>query len=416
MRKINVLVLVLIAAVSLPIAAQVLSPGEIGDASSRDLQEKYFEQLKQFGVEARAHKFPYAFSFSRVLDVELPQQAGVDQRSVRFDVYNNRTVLEMTGNYFASYSTLAMDFNHRTRQTFSDVVLPLLKMAVPRFNQVDSFQAYAFEISYHIRNKVLGVENESFENVVYIFPRAAAERLVSASTPEQQQGAVLDGQVLVNGEPFMMWLTGDPPPGQGTPRKKEKNDRTEVASLQPTVGTSAPIEPTVNPKLLGLPEPPVRIVTAGTLGSLQAEYREVLARMVRELDSQAHFVPYAPPGFIAFKRGAYLQLSVTTPLDANASAGSRYKVAALAFDEHIAHLVRPVLAYFQPAKDFDGISFATSVKFSASPSPVAIEFMLPVKALRCYANFDCTGQQLIDSGIVLMNGDRISLELQTAEK
>jgi hypothetical protein len=45
----------------------------------------------------------------------------------------------------------------------------------------------------------------------------------------------------------------------------------------------------------------------------------------------------------------------------------------------------------------------------------AVEFFFPVDALRCYEAYDCTGQQLIDQGSVLINGERVSLDLQIAE-
>ena len=102
MRRISLVLLLWMVAGSIIASAQVLSPAEIGDDQQRTLQEKYFDQLKQFGEEARAHKFPYAFYFSRVLDIEQAQQATVDQRSIRFDTFNRQVVLEITGNYFAS--------------------------------------------------------------------------------------------------------------------------------------------------------------------------------------------------------------------------------------------------------------------------------------------------------------------------
>lgn len=416
MRKTSLVLILWMVAGCITASAQVLSPGEIGDDQQRALQEKYFEQLKQFGEEARAHKFPYAFYFSRVLDIAQPQQATVDQRSIRFDTFNRQVVLEITGNYYASYSSLLMDYNHRVRQDFNDVVLPLLKMAAPRLAKAQEFQAYAFEISHHVRHKVIGVESEKPENVVFVFPRAAVERLVNATTAEQQQAAVLDSQILVDGERFSMWLTSDPPPGSERPRKIEKPRHTEIASLQPKLSAADPIEPTVNSRLLGYKEPAPRIVNDKTLGSLQVEHDATITHLVRDLDPQAHFVSYAPPGFITFHNGAYLQLAVNTPLDSAVAGSSRYKLAALAFDEHIAHLVRPVLAYFAKDTDFDGIDFGTSVKLSTSASPLAVEFVFPLKALRCYANYDCTGQQLVNAGIVLMNGDRVTLELQAAEK
>ena len=45
----------------------------------------------------------------------------------------------------------------------------------------------------------------------------------------------------------------------------------------------------------------------------------------------------------------------------------------------------------------------------------AVEFILHQNMLRAYEQFDCTGQQLIDSGFVLINGERVSLNLQIAE-
>jgi hypothetical protein len=44
-----------------------------------------------------------------------------------------------------------------------------------------------------------------------------------------------------------------------------------------------------------------------------------------------------------------------------------------------------------------------------------VEFIFPLTLLRAYEQFDCTGQQMIDAGFVLINGERVSLSLQTAE-
>lgn len=411
----NSLLAVLFVFATMFASAQVLSPSEMSDDGMRVLQDKYFDQLKAFGDEARGHNFPFQFSFSRIVDVAQPEQAAVDQRSIHFDHYDGRVDLVITGNYFASYSDKLMDYNHRVRQDFSDVVLPLLRMVVPRLAGAGDFQGYAFEISHHLRGRMMGVGAERAENLVFVFPKSVAERLVQATTVDQRQAAVLDAQLLVDGEPFTMWLTGDPPKGDEHPRKLSKPVAAEVATLQP-VAMAQPIDPTVNPKLLGLPTPPPRIVNAEMLGNLAVEYDAGISRMLKELDSQAHFVSYAPPNFIAFHNGAYLQLGLQTPLDASLTGSSRYKLAALAFDEHIAHLVRPTLAYFPGDLHFDGIDFSTTVKTSTSPSAESVEFVLPLRALRCYADFSCTGQQLLDSGFVLINGDRVELDLEVAER
>jgi hypothetical protein len=141
----------------------------------------------------------------------------------------------------------------------------------------------------------------------------------------------------------------------------------------------------------------------------------VLDDLVRELDKEAHFVAYAKPTFIAFRDGAYLQLSVSTALE-EVQPGSRYRTAALAFDAHVARLIRPVLTRLKDRSGLDGVDFSTTVRVAGeTSSALAVEFIFPLLALVCYEKYDCTGQQLIDQGFILINGERISLDLQSAE-
>ncbi len=141
--------------------------------------------------------------------------------------------------------------------------------------------------------------------------------------------------------------------------------------------------------------------------------------MVKELEPDAHFVNYAPPAFIPFHHQVYLELSMTTALNEPPDA-SRYKLAALSFDEHISPLIRRVLAYFSGDQNFDGISFSTTVRprvrpGASTPKALSVEFFFPLESLRRYQSYDCTGQQLMNDGIVLINGERVQLDLQLAE-
>ncbi len=164
--------------------------------------------------------------------------------------------------------------------------------------------------------------------------------------------------------------------------------------------------------------PPVRDTSPQALSVLQSELKPILDSMVKELDPQAHFVSSAAPNFVAFRGDTYLELSIDTTLPESQTA-SRYRLAALAFDDDVAHLLRPVLGYFKSEFQFDGIGFSANLhlagKVAAGQSSKAVEFFFPFYALRCYARYDCTGQQLIDAGTVLINGERVSLDLQIAE-
>ena len=74
-------------------------------------------------------------------------------------------------------------------------------------------------------------------------------------------------------------------------------------------------------------------------------------------------------------------------------------------------MIRPLIGIVSRDSDFDGIVFSSTVT-AASES---IEFFFLLSELRRYAEYDLTGQQLINSGLVLINGERVGLQLQSAE-
>ena len=364
--------------------AQVLSPAEIADPAIRGLQQSHLAKLHAITAALASHHFPYAFYFSRRLDLSQREQERSDQRSIQFDRFQGQTVLKITGNYFAAYSAERMTNQERARQTYRDVMLPILQAAVPALARAEIPDAFALEISHHVIRNVLGVETETPENVVLILPTASARLLMDARDDAGRDAALLQGAAYLNGAPVSFW----------------RGEAKESPAIQVSAAPAAP------PRSFNAPT------------KLESEYRDRFARMLKELDSQAHFVPYALPSFISFHGGEYLQIPITTTL-ALSYSGSQYKLAALAFDRHVAHLIRPVLACFKDSADFTGIDFSTTVRLAGAKAEAegveAVEFVFPLGALRSYAQFNLTGQQLLDSGVVLINGDRAGLDLQTAE-
>lgn len=184
-----------------------------------------------------------------------------------------------------------------------------------------------------------------------------------------------------------------------TPSVADQNtDKFPIAAHAPTL---EPIKPSESPA-------PPRDTSPESLAKIRSSYQKVIDQVAADLDSQAHFVTYQKPAMIAFRKGAYLEFSLTTTLAANVS-GSRYKMAALAFDEHVAHLIHPMMAYLKGDLEFDGIAFSSTIHLqSKSPSTQgneAVEFFFSTAALRCYEAYDCTGQELIDRGSTLINGE-----------
>lgn len=422
--------LLLVMSVVLVARAQVVTPVEIKDPVLRDLQLKYMDDLKAAGADIINLPFEYPFYLSRKLDLDEAKQRWADQRSLRFERYNAKTVIAITGNYFAAYNAEQLNKGERAHKTFFDVVEPLLKATVPHFQNNKSVDGYAIEISHHVRGKAMGVSMERPENFLVYVPQIEATRFVTSKDESVRQAALLEGQFFVNGEPVTIWANGEGPqmataavpdaPVQGQPGATPSADtvRDEQGHVLPA--------PTVAsfPKRLKTAgdaeviQQPARNTSPEALSELLASNQELLTKMVKDVDPQAHFVTYAAPSFVAFRQGIYLELSVNTALPESA-AGSRYKLAAVAFDDHVSHLIRPLLGYFNGEQKFDGIGVSTTVhlagKNQSAAGAQAIEFYFPFAALKCYQKYDCTGQQLIDAATVLINGERVGLDLQIAE-
>ena len=403
-------------------SAQILSLGKVTDPECRNLQQQYADQLQQIAADASAIHFPFPFYFSQTLDIDEVRQKQMPQGSIHFDRVNGQIALAITGNYYISYSAEALTKNARARRTFQDVVLPILKAAVARSGRTMPFESYAFEISHHVRSKILKVGTEGPENLMLFLPRPVADRLAQAKDVEAQQAALLDGEAYVNGEPLTLWLTGDDAPTDVRDRYLARHSRDKKPA---TLAAAEPAEPgtLVSPHLL--PQSDLlskvrdsknapREVSPVELEKLQTMHETTVRKLVADLNAQAHFVDYAPPAFVAFHDGAYLQLSMNTNLEQPAGA-SQYRIAALAFDNHIAHVLRAVSKYFREGSRFDGINFSTTVHQAAQPASLSVEYVVPFSALVCYEKYDCTGQELINRSIVLINGERVTLDLQRAE-
>jgi hypothetical protein len=333
---IGILLLVVSARIVL---AQAITPLELQDPKMQHLQQRHLQTLMLIGKEIEEHKFPYPFFLCRTLDVDMAKLQAADLRSIRFDAYQHRTVLAITGNYYASYSAERMD--------------------------------------------------------------------------DDKQAAILDAEIYLNGEARSLWLRDGAPPEEW----KENNPPRSAAQLQMVAATPVPAATTGNSSYVSnalLKPAPPRIISPESLAGLQRQNQDSIDRMLKAMDSEAHFFPYAPPSFIGFRQSSYLQLSTSTPLEADPTT-SRYKLAALAFDEHISHLIRPLLNYFPQDVEFDGVDFSTSIHLPGDGKSEAVEFFFPYRVMRCFASYDCTGQQLLDAGTVIINGERAALDLQVAE-
>jgi len=412
--------------------AQVVPPVEIQDPQLQTLQRRNMSSLNVVGQQILAHRFEFPFYLGQKLDIDQKVQLGSDQSSIRFDRFDDKVVLAISGNYYAAYSQ-KFDVEQRAKNTLLQVVLPILRIAVTQFKDNTAIQGYAVEISHHVVKQTMGLTVEGPENMMTYLPQRVAIALVQAKTQGQQEAAMLEAQVFMNAEPLSIWLSdGNVRTTRVTPHKQVPVEQpppmaqteadlvkaVDSVAPQPAAPATAPV--VTKPTDASTTPPPPRDSSKRALAALQSSSQDVINRIIKEQDTTAHFVSYAPPAFIGFRKGIYLEFSINTSLPA-ADAGSRYKQAALAFDDHVAHLIRPLLEYFQGEQSFDGIGISTTIHLAAAKPGAAatdseaVEFFFPFSALRCYESYDYTGQQLINAGTVLINGERVGIDLPTAE-
>src|SRR5262245_10416936 len=98
---------------SLPCAGQVLSVSKIKDPQAQRLQQQYISQLRELASEAATLHFPYPFYFSETLDIDEQRQKQLPRGSIHFDRFRDQMVLEITGNYYVSYSSAMLNKNLR---------------------------------------------------------------------------------------------------------------------------------------------------------------------------------------------------------------------------------------------------------------------------------------------------------------
>ncbi len=232
----------------------MVSPAEIKDPALQALQQQYMDDLSRAGADILANQFDYPFYLSRKLDLDQPQQQVADQSSLRFDTYKGKTVLAITGNYYAAYSAKKISPGQRARSTFLNVVMPILKAAVPRFQNNQHVQGFAIEISHHIMGKVMGVSMERPENLMVFLPRTGAIKLLAAKDETAQQAALLQGEVFLNAQPISIWLNDAVLPPAANDRScrqrpigSSSNRRRIAANVHPYASESAETERTAAP-------------------------------------------------------------------------------------------------------------------------------------------------------------------------
>ncbi len=439
-------------------ACAQVSPAEVVNPQLRQLETAYLEKLKALNGSISATSFPYPFVLSRYVGVDPGRQSGQDSRGIEFVRFRGRIVLKVTGNYNAALSAEDFTRNQRAARVFHDVFVPVLRLIGQEIPQDVACEGIGIEVGYHVRSKQKGYEYEGKEILVAVFDRAEAFQIAMAPDDAARQDVLNRSMVFVDGQDFGLSLgerdplnpealersvpshPAEPPVSVATasnsaaqlaaadPRLLPRDSSQPAAPRAVAPGTAAPAPPApANP----VPEParaepapaapapaPAAPPSREVVDQLQSKYQPKLDAFQKLGQAKFHFVGYAPPSFVVFQNRIVLQLTLRNPTLFDHATTSIYKRAAKDFDLFLGPQLRDLLDQTPDDALIQGLDISVLTQFKSSagrPSSEAIEFIFPLKALREFANAEITNQQLINQGVVLVNGVRIDLTLQLVE-
>jgi hypothetical protein len=373
-----------------PSAFAQVSPNEITDPQLRAAEQAYLLKLVEINRAVGTAQFPFLFSLNRYVGLDAKQQAGADRRGLEFVNFHGRIVLKTTGNYNAAYNASLLTPNQRANKTLDEVIQPILSLIKNHFSTDDKFDAFGFEIGYHVRTKTGGVDYEGKENLVVVMDKADAFRYADAKDDSGRQQILSHAQVFINGNPV------------------------EVQR-----GVREPFSLDAVNQAVSNPESAARLAVAEEdVRKLQMRYQTQLDSLAAEGAARFHFVDYAPPGLARFRDQVYLQVTLRNTEKFNKEATSIYKRAAESFDLFLAPQLKGIVDRLPRIAGVSGVGFSILNEVSSTSdqaSSEAVEFFFPLVAIDRFANTEITNQDLINQGVVLINGVRISLDLQRVE-
>jgi hypothetical protein len=414
----------------LPAAAQV-SPDEVTNPELKALTAQYFQKLIAMNRQVGAVKFPFTFHLARYIGLDPKDQLGGDTRGLEFVQFHERTILKCSGNYNVAFSAKQYTRNQRADHVFSNVVKPVLQMLPDYFSQANDFEGVGFEISYHVRDSNGKADYEGKESLVVVLPLAEALRFPQLRDEQDRQTLLNDSEIYVSGERFGLALGKvDPVLLEATTKKdsaarshdggssihpREATEQTSALNLSGGPGAKNNVAAETSPKHTD------SFVTAQPLSpsdvdELQAKYQSALETFGKEVSSIMRQTNRSALDLALIRSKLYLQLTLRNPEAFSREGTSLYKRAALSFDTFLAPHLADLLAKLPAIPDLGGLSITVLVNFSATgSSSEAIEYMCPLAGLRSFTAFEITNQELIDQSVVVVNGVRISLNLQQVE-
>ncbi|HYK91445.1 MAG TPA: hypothetical protein VE398_21930 [Acidobacteriota bacterium] len=418
--------------------AQV-GPAEISDPQLKAAEQDFLPQMMEVNRTIRRIKFPFVFGLSRYAGLDVKEQAGADARGLEFVRFHDRLVLKLTGNYNAAFNTDLLSANQRAGRVFRDVVSPILRLFPDNFTRNDRFDAFGFEIAYHIRTHSHGFEYEGKEIFVLVMDKSDALSFSKEKGEEKRQEALNRSEIYLDGKPFGLALGARDPfdadalgrsvrkrypadpeaeeAASGSRQELPQREQSQTAANQQAATQVSNLKAVT----MDLPQQGVSVNPGkqirSDLDTLQKKVQSQLDSLAAEGLVKHHFVEYAPPSLVSFRDQIALQLTIKNPSAFDSDGTSIYKRAARSFDLFLAPQLKAILdkVPVMPELGCLDITIINELATKSGPSSEALELIIPLVTLRRFTDLEITNQQLIDESVVLVNGVRIALNLQAVE-
>ena len=410
--------------------AQV-SPAEVTNPHLKALEQKYLQQLIVLNRQISAEHHAFPFVLSRYVGVDPKDQPEIDTRGLEFVYFHQQTLLKFSGNSKRGIQFVGSDANQRAAKVFTDVVAPVLRLLPQHFAANNGFDGFGFEISYHVLEGKGRNDYEGRENLVVVMAINDALRFSQLTDRDAQQKLLNQSEIYISGERYGLAL------GQADPLLPDeiaessptvnREEGSDAAERRPSISNSRSADANLTlgtvsgPVPVGAPTqtPAVANVTPlspADVDQIQAKYQSALDQYGMSVRTSMGQTSSVAPSLALFRNSLYLQITLRNPHTFDMEKTSLYKRAALSFDTFLAPHLADLVSHLPGFSKLEGLDITVLVSTSASGSSAeAVEFVCPLPALRSFIAYEISNQDLIQQSLVIVNGVRISLNLQQVE-
>lgn len=396
-----------------------VSPTQIASPQARAAEEKYLPQLSSLSQLIASTKLECPFTLARYLHAKPGQQAALDHNGIEFVDYGGRVILKVSGVCKLAFDVGQRSTNERAERVLTTAVLPILKLVEQQIPQSEDYDGLGFEILYEKRRSDSSYDYQGKEILTVIFrPEDAAEYFKATGVAERQR-LLNRSDIFINGEEFGLALHQRDPVIAATLERFVSRRRRKVDSSEDPLNSAVQVA-SYSTAFGKHRQGDVSKSSSGPNFAdavrLQKEFQSQLNALMSDGATRFHLDDDSPPSFEVSGDQMQLHLTLRNEKSFDRNGSSIYRRAAQSFDLLLAPELRGLSRNLLSNDDFDALDFSVVNQFGVSlPGTETIDYICPVKTLREFVANQITNQELINRSVVLVNGERISLNLQLVE-